>query len=59
MDLQIETYHTLTRFDMQICCYGLFLIHSVGCSVESDTQCKERLKMCQVIDKGHHRTDYF
>jgi hypothetical protein len=46
MDLQIETYHTLTRFDMQIRCYGLFLIHSAGCSAKFDTMCKDKLEMC-------------
>jgi hypothetical protein len=54
--LQIETYHTLTRFDMQMCCYGLFLIHSTG---ETDTLCKQKLGMCEAVGKGSHRADYF
>lgn len=51
----IETYHTLTRFDMQMCCYWLFLIHSTG---ETDTLCKEKLEMCEGVGKGSHRADY-
>jgi hypothetical protein len=52
----IETYHTLTRFDMQMCCYWLFLIHSTR---ETDTLCKEKLEMCEAVGKGSHRADHF
>jgi len=55
MDLQIETYHILTRFDMQICCYGLFLIQSAG---KADRHCVKWNWMCESADKELHGNGY-
>jgi hypothetical protein len=55
MYLQIETYHILTRFDMQICCYGLFLIQSAG---KADRHCVKWNWMCESVDKELHGNGY-
>lgn len=55
MDLQIETYHILTCFDMQICCYGLFLIQSAG---KADRHCVKWNWMCESVDKELHGNCY-
>jgi hypothetical protein len=55
MDLQIETYHILTHFDMQICCYGLFLIQSAG---KADRHCIKWNWTCESVDKELHGNGY-